>query len=63
MDGLPVSFFRELIDANGGDAAFEAMTTSDVKRNIIVPQTQGTMLSMCAQMRQEGRELRQRHGS
>ena len=63
MDGLPVSFFRELIDANGGDAAFEAMTTSDVKRNIIVPQTQGTMLSMCAQMRQEGREFRQRHGS
>ena len=63
MDGLPVSFFRELIDANGGDAAFEGMTTSNVKGRIIIPKTQGTKLSMCAQMRQEGREFRQRHGS
>ena len=54
MDGLPFSFFRELVDANGGEAAFEGLTTSNVKRNIIVPKTQSTKLSLCAQMRQEG---------
>ncbi len=54
MDGLPVSFFRELIDANGGEAAFEGLTTSSVKRSIIVPKTQSTKLSLCAQMRLEG---------
>ena len=52
--GLPISFFRELIDGNGGEAAFEGMTTSNVKRSIIVPKTQATQLSLCAQMRQEG---------
>jgi tetratricopeptide (TPR) repeat protein len=52
--GLPVSFFRELIDGNGCEAAFEGMTTSNVKRSIIVPKTQATQLSLCAQMRREG---------
>ena len=54
MDGLPFSFFRELIDVNGGEAAFEGLTTSNVKRNFIMPKTQSTQLSVCAQMRQEG---------
>ena len=40
MNGLPFSVFRELIDANGGEAAFEGLTTSNVKRSIIVPKTQ-----------------------
>ena len=51
MDGLPLSFYRELIDANGGEAAFENLTTSNVKRSIIVPKTQNTKLSLSAQMR------------
>ena len=54
MDGLPCSFFREFIDANGGDSAFEGLTTSDFKRNFIVTKTQSTKLSLCAQMRQGG---------
>ena len=54
LDGLPLSFYRELIDANGGEAAFESLTTSNVKRSIIVPKTQNTMLSLCAHMRLEG---------
>jgi len=53
-DGLPHYFLRQLIDENGGEAAFEGMTTSNVKRNIIVPTTQASKLSLCAQMRQEG---------
>ena len=32
MDGLPLPFFRELIDGNGGEAAFEGLTTSNVNR-------------------------------
>ncbi len=48
MDGLPLSFYLELIDANGGEAAFESLTTSNVKRSIIVPKTQNTKLSLCA---------------
>jgi tetratricopeptide (TPR) repeat protein len=54
MDGLPLSFFRELINANGGEAAFEGLTTSNVKRSIIVPKTQSTKLSLCAHLRLEG---------
>ena len=54
MDGLPLSFLRELIDENGGEAAFEGLTTSNVKRSIIVPKTQATKLSLCAQLKQEG---------
>jgi hypothetical protein len=54
MDGLPLSYLRELIDENGGEAAFEGLTTSNVKRSIIVPKTQATKLSLCAQLKQEG---------
>ncbi len=54
MDGLPLSFYRELIDENGGEAAFENLTTSNVKRSSIVPKTENTKLSLCAQMRLEG---------
>jgi hypothetical protein len=35
-------------------AAFEGLTTSQVKHSIVVPKTQATQLSLCAQMRQEG---------
>jgi hypothetical protein len=51
MDGLPLSFCRELIDANGGEAAFEGLTTSEVVNRFIVPMTQATQLSLCAQMK------------
>jgi tetratricopeptide (TPR) repeat protein len=52
--GLPPSFLRDIIDKNGGDAAFEGKTTSHVKRTIIVPLTAASKLSLCAQMHQEG---------
>ncbi len=51
---MPFPFLREFIDANGGEAAFEGLTTDDVKRRIIVPQTEATKLSLCAQMKQNG---------
>ena len=54
IDGFPFPFLREFIDANGGEAAFEGLTTSQVKRSIVVPKTQATLLSLCAQMKQEG---------
>jgi hypothetical protein len=54
IDGFPFPFLREFIDANGGEAAFEGLTTSQVKRSIVVPKTPATLLSLCAQMRQEG---------
>ncbi len=31
IDGAPFPFLREFIDANGGEAAFEGLTTDDVK--------------------------------
>ena len=52
--GLPPSFLRDIIDKNGGEAAFEGQTTSHVKRTIIVPLTAASKLSLCAQMQQEG---------
>lgn len=54
MDGLPISFLRELIDNNGGELAFEGLTTDDVKDKFIAPKTQSSQLSMCAQMKQDG---------
>ena len=54
IDGFPFSFVREFIDANGGEAAFESLTTDDVKDRFIVPQTAATKLSLCAQMKQAG---------
>ena len=53
-DGLSPTFFREFIDANGGEAAFKGLTTSNVKRQMIVPATRASESSLCAQMRQEG---------
>ena len=53
-DGLPHCYLRQLIDENGGDAAFEGWTTSSFKRNFIVPKTQATKLSLCAQLLQDG---------
>jgi hypothetical protein len=52
MDGVPFPFVREFIDVNGGVAAFEGLTTDDVKDRFIVPITQATKLSLCAQMKQ-----------
>jgi tetratricopeptide (TPR) repeat protein len=54
MDGLPVHFFREFIEFNGGVGVFEGLTTTIVKRMFIKPKTESTKLSLCAQMRQEG---------
>ncbi len=53
-DGLPPGYLRQLIDENGGEAAFEGLTTSNVKSNVIVRKTQATKLSLCAQLQQEG---------
>jgi tetratricopeptide (TPR) repeat protein len=52
--GLPPMYLKQLIDDNGGEAAFEGLTTSNVKRSIIVPKTAVSKLSLCAQMRREG---------
>ena len=41
IDGTPFPFLREFIDANGGDAAFQGLTSDDVKDRFIVPKTQG----------------------
>ena len=54
IDGAPFTFLREFIDANGGEAAFQGLTTDDVKDRFIVPQTQATKLSLFAQMKQAG---------
>ena len=54
MDGFPFPLVREFIDANGGEAAFEGLTTDEVKDRFIVPQTEATKLSLCAQMKQAG---------
>ena len=54
MDGVPLPFCRELIDANGGEAAFEGLTTDDVKDRFIVPMTAASRLSLCAQMQRAG---------
>ncbi len=42
IDGLLFPSLRQIIDANGGEAAFEGLTTSEVKCNIIMPQTQAS---------------------
>ena len=52
-------YLQQLIDDNGGEAAFEGLTTSNVKRSIIVPKTAATKLSLCAQLRREGDALAQ----
>ncbi len=54
MYGVPLPFCRELIDSNGGEAAFEGLTTDDVKNHFIVPQTHASKLSLCAQMKHAG---------
>ncbi len=53
MLGLPPSFLRTFIEANGGEAAFHGLTTSHVRRQMIVPLTLPTTLSLCEQMRQQ----------
>ena len=37
---LPLPYCRELIDTNGGEAAFRDLMTDDVKERFIVPMTQ-----------------------
>jgi tetratricopeptide (TPR) repeat protein len=54
VDGVPASYLRQLIDESGGEAALHGMTTSDVKRFIIIPKTEASKLSLCAQLRLEG---------
>ena len=41
IDGAPLPFLREFIDA-----AFQGLTTDDVKVRFIVPKTQATRLSL-----------------
>jgi tetratricopeptide (TPR) repeat protein len=54
IDGLQFPSLRHFIDANGGEAAFEGLTTDDVKERFIVPQTHASKLSLCAQMKRAG---------
>jgi len=53
-DGIPLSLIREFIDEHGGQAVFQGLSTDDVKDRFIVPKTQATKASMCAQLKQEG---------
>ena len=46
--------FASLLTPTGGEAAFEGLTTDEVKDRFIKPQTQATELSLCAQMKQAG---------
>jgi tetratricopeptide (TPR) repeat protein len=53
-DGLPLSLIHEFIHKNGGDVAFEGLTTDEVKHRFVVPQTQASKLSLCDQMTKKG---------
>ena len=52
--GLPLSCILEFIERNGGHAAFEGLTTSQVKRRFIMPETDATKQSLCEQLRRNG---------
>jgi tetratricopeptide (TPR) repeat protein len=52
--GLPLSCIVEFSQRNGGEAAFQGLTTSQVKRRFIMPETLGTKLSLCEQLRAAG---------
>lgn len=54
MDGLPLSLIHEFICDNGGEAAFQGLSSDDVKDRFVLPHTLISKLSMCAQMSQEG---------
>jgi hypothetical protein len=54
IDGAPLSCLREFVKSNGGETAFEGLTTHEVKDRFILPKTQATKLSLCAQMKQDG---------
>lgn len=54
MDGLPLCFLHEFICDNGGEVAFQGLSSDDVKNRFVLPYTRNTRLSMCAQMSQEG---------
>jgi tetratricopeptide (TPR) repeat protein len=52
--GLPLSCILEFIQRNGGEAAFLGLTTSQVKRRFIMPETLATKQSLCEQLRCAG---------
>ena len=54
VDGAPLPFLREFIDANGGEACFQGLTTDDVKDRFVVPATLASKLSLCEQMQRAG---------
>ena len=52
--GLPLACILEFIDRNGGRAVFDGLTTSQVKRRFIMPETAATKRSLCDQLRCSG---------
>jgi hypothetical protein len=40
LEGISLAGFQALFDAHGGRAAFEGLTTDDVKKNFVLPATQ-----------------------
>jgi tetratricopeptide (TPR) repeat protein len=52
--GIPFQCILEFIQRHGGESAFEGLTTSQVKRRFIMPETFDTKLSLCEQLRSGG---------
>jgi tetratricopeptide (TPR) repeat protein len=52
--GLPLACILEFIERNGGRTAFAGLTTSQVKRRFIMPETLATKQSLCDQLRCSG---------
>jgi tetratricopeptide (TPR) repeat protein len=52
--GIPFECILEFIQRHGGESAFEGLTTSQVKRRFIMPETLHSKLSLCEQLRAAG---------
>ncbi len=52
--GITMPCILEFIERNGGQAAFDGLTTSQVKRRFVVPETQASKQSLCEQLRCNG---------
>lgn len=54
MIGSSISMLLSFVEDNGGAAAFEGMTTDDVKNRFVLPATAETQQSICQQLHAAG---------
>ncbi len=54
IDGAALFFLCQFMDANGGEAAFQGLTTDNFKNRFIAPKTQAANLCLSAQTQQQG---------